>query len=157
MLITMTLERILASFPHLTTSTEDFVLSQNKIDRKWQLVTNVILDYETQRQHRLTIIDVTTKDSVAEVQVDVANVNDNLPVFNQTRYSFGLLAGQRRFSTVGKVSATDADGDKVVYSLAKTYPCCIITPQTGEIIIVDLIQFPTFLSVLAHEKDSKLR
>ena len=135
----------------------DFVLSQNKIDGKWELKTDVILDYETQRQHKFSVVDPESMNVVAEIQVDIENVDDNLPIFNQTRYRFVLFPGIRRFSTAGKVFASDADGDKVVFSFAKTYPCCVVTPQTGEIVVVDVPLFPTHLTVLAHEIDSRSR
>ena len=152
------LDRILAEYPvarpdYIATS-RDFVVNA---DGKRQLETTVKLDYEYQKLHRFTIFEAVTKNAVAHVEIAVENVNDNLPVFNQSRYSYTLSPGVRRFSKVGKVSAYDLDGDKIVYSLAKTYPCCVVIPQTGEIIVVELPLFPTYLSVIAHEKDTNLR
>ena len=158
------LDRALSPYqtPLMLTSQEenrlpDFVLWRNEVDGKWELKTDVKLDYETQRQHKFSVVDPESMNVVAEILVDVENVDDNLPIFNQTRYRFVLLPGVRRFSTAGKVFASDADGDKVVFSFAKTYPCCVVTPQTGEIVVVDIPLFPTHLSVLAHEKDARLR
>jgi hypothetical protein len=53
--------------------------------------------------------------------------------------------------------AIDADGDDVVYSFSKTAACCIIVPQTGEILVLEVPLFPTTLSVVAHERDNRKR
>ena len=133
----------------------DFELVRS--DDGWELVTAFVLDYETRQRHELKISDAKTSEVVAKIDVEVDNVNDNFPVFNQTRYRFVLPQEVRRFSTVGRVFANDSDGDDVVFSFAKTYPCCVITPQTGDVIVVDVPTFTTELTVLAHEKDSRLR
>ena len=164
------LDKILASFSspsQLTLTTlddkhrrrkgrPDFRLERDD-DGHWDLVTGFVLDFESHRRHKLEVADVQALNVVLEVVVDVDNVNDNLPVFNQTRYRFVLPPDVRRFSSAGKVFATDADGDEVIFSFAKTYPCCVITPQTGDVIVVDIPNFPTELKVLAHEKESRQR
>jgi hypothetical protein len=137
-------------------SRPDFRLERDD-DGHWDLVTGYILDYEAHRRHKLEASDARDSSVVLDIVIDVDNVNDNLPVFNQTRYRFVLPPEVRRFSSAGKVFSTDADGDEVIFSFAKTYPCCVITPQTGDVIVVDIPTFPTELKVFAHEKESRDR
>ncbi|XP_019889152.1 neural-cadherin-like isoform X1 [Ooceraea biroi] len=80
--------------------------------------------------------------------VHVLDKNDNSPVFERELYVFeirptnldtlhkgGMLPGWKRFSTVGKVTAKDADGDKVAYKLATRSSLLIVVPQTGELLL----------------------
>ena len=82
--------------------------------------------------------------------MNVVDVNDNSPVFEQAVYSFEISptnleelrssAGTvepewKRFSTIGKVLAKDADGDKVAYKLVTPTNLIIIVPQTGELLL----------------------
>jgi hypothetical protein len=57
----------------------------------------------------------------------------------------------------GRVFADDADGDPVVFGFDRTYPCCVITPQTGDVVVIDVPDFTTELKVLAHERDARSR
>ncbi|XP_058799205.1 neural-cadherin isoform X1 [Phymastichus coffea] len=86
-----------------------------------------------------------------EGQVKILDVNDNSPVFEQAVYNFEisptnveqLRAGVdgnvvpqwKRFATLGKVLAKDADGDKVAYKLITPTNLVIIVPQTGELLL----------------------
>lgn len=77
--------------------------------------------------------------------VRVLDENDNSPVFEREEYTFearpsarrrGASLGWKRFSTVGKVVAKDADGDKVAYKLATPSRLLVVVPQTGELMLV---------------------
>ncbi|XP_017787655.1 PREDICTED: neural-cadherin-like [Habropoda laboriosa] len=81
--------------------------------------------------------------------VHVLDENDNSPVFEKERYTFDIrptnvdsisknsvaLPGWKRFSTVGKVVAKDADGDKIAYKLLTPSSLLVIVPQTGELML----------------------
>ncbi|OXU27844.1 hypothetical protein TSAR_016251 [Trichomalopsis sarcophagae] len=80
-----------------------------------------------------------------EGSVAVLDVNDNSPIFEQAVYSFELSPTNldalrddadgsvqpewKRFSTIGKVLAKDADGDKVAYKLITPSNLVIIKPE----------------------------
>lgn len=123
----------------------------------------------------------------ARVHVDVADENDNSPVFEQPVYKinvdgFGLglrreATGNRRqrragdnatfaspvpdaaaggYSAVGRVHATDADGDRVAYRLTAPSPVAVVVPQTGELLVSDDALrsrefFECHLTVEAHD------
>lgn len=81
--------------------------------------------------------------------VNVIDENDNSPTFEQEEYSFEMRPinadtlerdGRpkwRRFETIGRVTAKDADGDKVAYKLITPTNLIIIVPQTGELVLAD--------------------
>lgn len=82
--------------------------------------------------------------------VRVLDENDNSPVFEREEYTFEArpsessvvgrnsvaLPGWKRFSTVGKVVAKDADGDRVAYKLVTPSRLLVVVPQTGELMLV---------------------
>jgi len=81
--------------------------------------------------------------------VRVLDRNDNSPVFESELYVFEIrptnlntlrkggtaLPSWKRFLTVGKVTAKDADGDKVAYKLVTPSSLLIVVPQTGELLL----------------------
>jgi len=78
--------------------------------------------------------------------VHVLDQNDNSPVFESELYVFEIrstnldkggtvLPRWKRFSIVGKVTAKDADGDKVAYKLVTPSSLLIVVPQTGELLL----------------------
>ncbi|XP_066596420.1 LOW QUALITY PROTEIN: neural-cadherin-like [Prorops nasuta] len=92
--------------------------------------------------------------------VKVMDENDNGPVFERDVYMFEVVhplwfdalldicsflnssssfqgrPGWKRFSTLGKVTAKDADGDKVFYRLMTPTSLLVVVPQTGELLLV---------------------
>ncbi|XP_039949897.1 neural-cadherin-like [Bactrocera tryoni] len=116
------------------------------------LVTNRPLDRETKAHYDLSVqaSDIDELDKIiSKIQVTVLDENDNHPIFKSTEYKFAI-AGQKstglegnttttwkRFSILGKVEATDADGDKIAYRLSAPNNIVIIVPQTGEIMLAD--------------------
>ncbi|XP_076378461.1 neural-cadherin isoform X5 [Megalopta genalis] len=87
--------------------------------------------------------------------VHILDENDNRPVFEKELYTFEIrptvlgsnedaidkngvsLTGWKRFSTVGKVLAKDADGDKVAYKLLTPSRLLVVVPQTGELLLAN--------------------
>ena len=76
-------------------------------------------------------------DLVAMLEVEIKDVNDNLPVFNltSTRLMWKIKPVEAiKYAIIGKVSAYDPDlGDQVVFGLDRPDPCCVVVPQTGEV------------------------
>lgn len=111
------------------------------------LVTKKPLDREATSTYTLTIqaSDGRNIDKArTKVQVVVEDENDNSPVFSQRVYRFnvnGLRSRAangtvwKRFAAVGKVSATDLDGDHVAYRLAVPSNLVVIVPQTGDLLL----------------------
>ncbi|XP_026817887.1 neural-cadherin isoform X2 [Rhopalosiphum maidis] len=102
----------------------------------------------------------------ATVHVDVLDENDNSPVFEQALYKINVdgfalgidngTAGPGRYSAVGRVSASDADGDRVAYRLSAPSAAVVVVPQTGELLVSDDVlrsreYFECQLTVDAHD------
>lgn len=73
--------------------------------------------------------------------------------------SFFVISGDnvttawKRFSSIGKVEATDADGDKVAYRLVTPTNFLVIVPQTGDLLLTEepLEEVELELVVEAHD------
>lgn len=112
-----------------------------------RLITEFPLDHEKKSERLLTIqaadgrgIDKT----ITKVKVNILDENDNSPVFKQQVYGFNLVDNKddslinstwRRFKVIGKVAATDADGDKVAFRLITPSNLVVLVPQTGEVLM----------------------
>lgn len=116
-----------------------------------RVVTARPLDRETKKIYTL-VIHASDNDFISKSQINgvvhVLDENDNSPVFEKAVYNFeisptninDLASGKtkatwKRFSTIGKVLAEDADGDKVAYKLVTPTNLVIIVPQTGELLL----------------------
>ncbi|EFA04582.2 DN cadherin-like protein [Tribolium castaneum] len=112
------------------------------------IVTAQVLDREETSRYVLTIQasdPLGVNKAVINVVIEVEDENDNSPVFSQKVYRFVVgddsLEGDnvtttwKRFSSIGKVEATDADGDKVAYRLATPTNYLVIVPQTGDLLL----------------------
>ena len=121
-----------------------------------QVRSRQVLDREKVPTYHITITDSNTKVDVAILEISVIDVNDNLPVFNttSTRLVWNIKPMEAiKYAIVGKVSAYDPDlNEAVVYGLDRPDPCCIIVPQTGEVMLVDPEALPAQLTILAKEK-----
>lgn len=80
--------------------------------------------------------------SYARVRVTVLDENDNRPVFARDEYRFvarrdadGTARNGTRYTSVGRVRATDADGDRVAYRLTEPAAAVVVVPQTGELLV----------------------
>lgn len=101
--------------------------------------------------------------AVTNVVIVVEDENDNSPVFSQKVYRFAVgddsLEGDnittnwKRFSSIGKVEASDADGDKIAYRLVTPSNYLVIVPQTGDLLLSEepLEEVELELVVEAHD------
>ncbi|XP_077957398.1 protocadherin alpha-8 isoform X16 [Gasterosteus aculeatus] len=117
------------------------------------LVLLKTLDRETKKSHTLLLTALDggkpRKSGTVEITVDVLDVNDNFPVFDQETYSLLLEENAPIGTTIIKVNASDLDEGSnglIVYSLGKNVNSRIrdifrADANTGEIIVQDLIDF----------------
>ncbi|XP_066902324.1 neural-cadherin isoform X6 [Halyomorpha halys] len=124
------------------------------------IVTTRPLDREHRSSYRLGLqaSDARGIDRAnVKLLVEVEDVNDNSPQFDEKvyRFSLGKINGTewQRFAKLGKVHATDADDDKVAYRLATHTSMAIIVPQTGEILLTGdpALNTEYQLTVIAHD------
>ncbi|XP_070959494.1 protocadherin alpha-7-like isoform X2 [Oncorhynchus clarkii lewisi] len=111
------------------------------------------LDKESTRTHRflLTAIDggIPPRSGTINIIVDVLDVNDNMPVFNEESYSVMLNENAPVGTTVVQVNATDIDDDlngEVIYSFGNNVNSNLrnlfdVDTNTGEVIVKGLIDF----------------
>lgn len=102
-----------------------------------QLQTKAALDYETKSSYNVTITADDSKDGTASitVTVNVTNENDNAPAFTDgsstTRSVAENTASGANIGT--PVTATDADGDTLTYSLPENFITFIVNSETGQL------------------------
>ncbi|NXH43645.1 PCDB4 protein, partial [Dicaeum eximium] len=116
----------------------------------YELVTVSALDREERAQH---VLSVTAADagsppltSTQTFTVDISDVNDNAPVFNQTSYTMYVRENNVATVFVGAVSAADADvglNAKVTYSLAPVQgperpwcSCISVNSENGQVFVL---------------------
>ncbi|NWS63665.1 PCDB4 protein, partial [Chunga burmeisteri] len=116
----------------------------------YELVTMSALDREETEQY---IVTVTAADSgspplttTQTFTVDISDVNDNAPVFNQTSYTMYVRENNVPTMLIGAVSAMDADvgpNAKVTYSLAPAHPterptcsCISVNSENGHVFVL---------------------
>jgi hypothetical protein len=132
-----------------------------------RLVTQTPIDYEQTQSldYHLVAVDsvIGVELAAADIHVRIINEDDNLPMFvDPTVYYlvYNPLHSTGKYPTVGKVSAADADGDKVFYRARGSKHhggCCIVVPQTGNVIVINAEFNRTVLSVDAVEKNNEVR
>ncbi|XP_017766893.1 PREDICTED: neural-cadherin isoform X1 [Eufriesea mexicana] len=130
-----------------------FNLTLNSQKEGVRMVTAKPLDREIKRLYTVVIHasdSYLLSSSQISGVVHVLDENDNRPVFEKELYIFEIrpmnlgsvsensvaLPEWKRFSTVGKVLAKDADGDKVAYKLITPSSLLVVVPQTGELMLV---------------------
>ncbi|XP_065705183.1 protocadherin beta-15-like [Patagioenas fasciata] len=116
----------------------------------YELVTVSELDREEIAQY---ILSVTAADAgspplttTQTFTVDISDVNDNAPVFNQTSYTMYVRENNVPTVLVGAVSAADADtgsNAKVTYSLLPAHPteqppcsCISVNSENGDVFVL---------------------
>ncbi|XP_023251895.1 protocadherin alpha-8-like [Seriola lalandi dorsalis] len=117
------------------------------------LVLLKTLDRETKKSHKLLLTAIDggkpSKSGTTQLFVDVLDVNDNMPVFNEETYSVRLEENAPVGTTIIQVNASDLDegsNGEIIYSLGKNVNSRIrelfrVDSNTGEIIVQDLIDF----------------
>lgn len=127
-----------------------FNLTLRSSDQGVRVVTSRPLDRE-EKQSYTVVIHASDSDFISRSKisgrVSVIDENDNSPEFEKEIYRFVIkptnlgaspvdaVAEWKRFSTIGKVKASDKDGDKIVYKLIAPSNLVVIVPQTGEILL----------------------
>ncbi|XP_061209962.1 protocadherin beta-15-like [Neopsephotus bourkii] len=121
----------------------------------FELVTVSALDREEKARYILT---VTAADagsppltSTQTFTVDISDVNDNAPVFNQTSYTMYVRENNVPTVLVGTVSAVDADmgsNAKVTYSLIPAHPteqppcsCISVNSENGDVFVLQPLDY----------------
>ncbi|XP_071313479.1 protocadherin alpha-8-like [Trachinotus anak] len=117
------------------------------------LVLLKTLDREKKKSHKLLLTAIDggkpSKSGTVELFVDVLDVNDNMPLFTDDSYSVLLEENAPIGTTVINVNATDLDegsNGEIIYSLGNNVNNRIrelfrVDPNTGDIIVQDLIDF----------------
>ena len=116
------------------------------------------LDHESMSSYTLTVeaSDGTNK-ATATVTVTVTNVNET-PSFGSSNYSFSVADRARVGTSVGSVSATDADGDTLTYSITggNTGNAFAINGSTGVITVAGSVsQSNPFYALTVQASDGK--
>uniref|UniRef100_A0A8B9FVH5 Cadherin domain-containing protein n=1 Tax=Amazona collaria TaxID=241587 RepID=A0A8B9FVH5_9PSIT len=121
----------------------------------FELVTVSALDREEKARYILTVRaadagspPLTTTQTFT---VDISDVNDNAPVFNQTSYTMYVRENNAPTMLVGVVIAADADvgpNAKVTYSLVPTHPteqptcsCISVNSENGDVFVLQPLDY----------------
>ncbi|NXE15510.1 PCDBF protein, partial [Lophotis ruficrista] len=116
----------------------------------YELVTVSTLDREETARY---IVTVTAADAgspplttTQTFTVDISDINDNVPVFNQTSYTMYVRENNVPTVLVGAVTASDADegpNAKVMYSLSLAHPaeqppcsCISVNSENGHVFVL---------------------
>ncbi|KAM7002292.1 uncharacterized protein LKV04_003597 isoform 2-T2 [Tautogolabrus adspersus] len=98
--------------------------------------------------------------SVYRIMVEIVNENDNSPVFEANSVHSLTISELTPVNTVVfTVLATDADNDKIIYSIDQTSPDAeyfkVILPNSGEVILSKPLDYETItsLSVTIHASE----
>ncbi|XP_051486845.1 protocadherin beta-15-like [Apus apus] len=116
----------------------------------YELVTVSPLDREEMARYILTITAADTGSppltTTQTFTVDISDVNDNAPVFNQTSYTMYVRENNVPTALVGAVSASDADvgpNAKVTYFLTPVHPmerhscsCISVNSENGHVSVL---------------------
>ncbi|XP_069753894.1 protocadherin alpha-C2-like [Narcine bancroftii] len=147
-----------------TNSVQAYMLSPNdhfKLDvqsisdgtKTVSLVLDNYLDRETQGTHNLliTAVDggIPQRSASAQIIVTVLDVNDNVPVFDQSFYRVKVMENAKINTLVIRLNATDLDegtNADIIYSFSSYTPQRIIDifsvgPHTGEVRVKGLLDY----------------
>lgn len=107
------------------------------------------LDFETQTKHILTVRatdSVTGTFSEAKVEIDVEDINDNAPVFQNLSYVTDVSEGLPIGTSVLQVSAVDKDSGRnsdVTYQLIDKSDFFEIDPLSGILVTLQVLDYET--------------
>ncbi|KAM6408436.1 LOW QUALITY PROTEIN: uncharacterized protein O9250_007719 [Rhynochetos jubatus] len=136
----------------------------------YELVTVSMLDREETARY---ILSVTAADAgspplttTQTFTVDISDVNDNAPVFNQTSYTMYVRENNVPTALIGAVTAVDADvgpNAKVTYSLALAHPteqppcsCISVNSANGHVFVLRPLDYEKVrqIEVLVRASDA---
>ena len=116
--------------------------------------TTANLDFESINSYTLTVVAEDfgrpSKSSSAELIINVADVNDNIPVFSLPSYTAVVCENIPFGTTILKVEASDRDSGsfgEIEYYITPTYVPFSIEPNNGEITLKSYIDFETIQSI----------
>ncbi|MGT8838606.1 cadherin [Vibrio cholerae] len=105
-----------------STTSEDGAFSIDPATGKITVLDTTKVDYESTKS---IVLKVETTDGVntdtADITFNLTNVNDSDTVFTQESEEFNYAEGTAAGVTLGTVTATDADGANIEYSIAKEH------------------------------------
>ncbi|MFG0604475.1 Calx-beta domain-containing protein, partial [Vibrio mimicus] len=105
-----------------STTSEDGAFSIDPATGKISVLDTTKVDYESATS---IVLKVETTDGVnkdtADITLNLTNVNDSDTVFTKESETFNYAEGTAAGVTLGKVTATDADGDSISYSIAQEH------------------------------------
>uniref|UniRef100_A0A8B9SJX3 Cadherin domain-containing protein n=1 Tax=Anas platyrhynchos TaxID=8839 RepID=A0A8B9SJX3_ANAPL len=136
----------------------------------YELVTVTTLDREETAQYIVVVTAVDTGSppltTTQTFTVDISDVNDNAPDFNQTSYTMFVRENNIPGVLVGAVSAVDSDAGlnaKVIYSLRPVYPaerdpcsCISVNSENGHVFVLRPLDYEQVrqLEVLVSATDA---
>ena len=137
-------------FPFYTLSGGDGAFAINSSTA--QIQTTATLDASTESEYDLTVSVLDTCGASASIDVTITVKPPNRASdFDPDSYSFEVLSTAPRGHSVGFVSATDPDGDRITYSLPGSHPFRI-NGSTGEITVAGTLSVGTYdLSATASD------
>ncbi|XP_078506878.1 protocadherin gamma-A6-like [Lissotriton helveticus] len=117
-----------------------------------ELVLQKSLDREEQEVHSLILTATDGGDPVRsgtmQIQINVQDVNDNAPVFNQSVYRISVPENTAKGTVVGSVRSVDVDqgaSADVIYSFNKLQEPVLqkfkLDPKTGEISLIENLDY----------------
>ncbi|CAL8308671.1 protocadherin alpha-C2 [Gadus morhua] len=135
---------------------------------------DLVLNSDLDREQRglqtliLTAVDggVPARSGTASIVINVLDINDNAPVFNQSVYTVNVTENASLGSVVMTLNATDQDEGKnaellysyTLYTSEKTQEIFSLDPNTGEIKVkgpIDYEEIQSFeMYIQAHDKGS---
>ncbi|KAJ3589763.1 hypothetical protein NHX12_010605 [Muraenolepis orangiensis] len=137
------------------------------------LLLNGVLDREQRGLHTLilTALDggVPARSGTASIVVNVLDINDNSPVFNQSTYAINVTENAALGTVLMTLNATDLDEGKnaelvysyTLYTSEKTQEVFSLDPSTGAIKVKGLIDYEEIQSfemyIQAHDQGSAPR
>ncbi|XP_061690791.1 protocadherin beta-16-like [Syngnathoides biaculeatus] len=114
---------------YILTPSENFVLKQHVSpggSKYAEMVLQKALDREQQPRLSLKLVAVdggsSQKSGTVNIEINILDINDNVPVFNQTLYKGKVIENSPKGTHILTVNATDADSGsygKVTYSFSK--------------------------------------
>uniref|UniRef100_A0A7N8Y4D4 Cadherin domain-containing protein n=1 Tax=Mastacembelus armatus TaxID=205130 RepID=A0A7N8Y4D4_9TELE len=145
---------------YVLSSNDNFILKQhvNPDGSKYaEMVLQKQLDREDVPHLYLKLIAVDggnpQKSGTVNIEINVLDVNDNAPVFNQSVYKATVIENAAKGTSIVKVNATDADSGSNGYI---TYSISNVKSNIADLLSIDEVSGTLFVSgAIDFEKDKK--